>query len=463
MSGPFRVTALVLQIAQWRSRLMQIHPDHIRIARGAVRVSVFVLAGRCAGALKEMAIAWQYGISNIVDAYQLTFTLITWLPGTLATVLSVVLVPAFVELRKGTKIEQARFLGELEVAAVVVGALFAISLYLVWPFVLDMMAVKLSLDTRAMCRQLMLGMAPVGILTLTACVYAARLQSLERHINTLLEGVPAALVLIFVLVARDKHSMVPLMAGTTIGVVVQTIWMRFLAGRADGIRAGLSLSFRSPQWPRFYHSVRILMVGQLVMCFSIPLDQYFLAHLGDGAIATLGYANRVLALLLSMGALAIGRATLPILSEILSGGDYLRARDTALKWSFLMLAIGMVCVALSWLLALRVVELLFQRGAFTAQDTIAVANLFRWGLLQVPFFFAVLVLMQLFASEGRFRAMAVISLLSFVVKALANVLLISRLGITGVVLATGLMHAATFSFYLMFSRTSAIPGRHQAN
>ena len=124
-----------------------------------------------------MAIAYRYGISNIVDAYQLTLTLITWLPATLVAVVSVVLVPTLVELRSRKKEEQARFLGELDVMAILVGVFFAVLLYFCWPFALDLMARNLSEETRAMSRRMMLGMIPIGILTLTICVHAARLQA----------------------------------------------------------------------------------------------------------------------------------------------------------------------------------------------------------------------------------------------------------------------------------------------
>ncbi|MFM0630082.1 murein biosynthesis integral membrane protein MurJ [Paraburkholderia xenovorans] len=439
------------QIAGWRSRLLQIHPDHSRIARSAVWVSLFALMGKSAGALKEMAIAYRYGISNVVDAYQLTLTLVTWLPATFVAVLSVVLVPALVELRGRPRQEQAKFLGELDVMAIFVGVVFAVLLYFAWPHALDLMARNLSEETRLMSRRMMLGMAPVGIVMLTICVYAARLQAREKHVNTLLECVPAVVLLGFVLVWHDPSSPVPLILGSTLGFLLQAVILGVLSGRADNIRARLSFSVSSPQWPHMYRAVGVFMIGQFIMSLATPLDQYFVAGLGDGNIATLGYASRVLGLLVSMGAVAISRATLPVLSELLSAGDNARARSIALKWSLFMLAVGCVVAVVAWLLAPMVVKLLFQRGAFSAADTVAVSGLFRWGLIQIPFYFSVLVLVQLLASEGRFKAMAGIAAANFAVKVVANYFLIRWLGITGVVLATGVMGLCAFVCYLFFT------------
>ncbi|QIN62823.1 lipid II flippase MurJ [Caballeronia sp. SBC1] len=443
---------MIPQLGALRSKLLQIHPDHMRIARGALRISVFVLAGRCAGAFKEMAIAYRYGTGGVVDAYQLTMALVSWLPMAFATVFGIVLVPVFVNLRQQSIEDQARFLGELEAWATAVGVAFTVLLYLCWPLALHLIARNLSPDTRAICRQMMLTMAPIGVLMLVSCGYASRLQSRERHINTLLDGLPAGLVLIFVLSVSDHTAVLPLICGTVGGYVLQTLVVRTLSVRIDPIRFKLRLTLKAPQWPRVLRAVRVLGLGQLVMCCTPVLDQFFVARYGDGAIATLGYANRVLSLLLSMGALAISQATLPILSDIIGSGDSVRARHTALKWTLLMFLLGSAVAFVAWLLAPYLVALLFQRGAFNARDTAAVAELFRWGQLQMPFYFSGLVLLTLFASASRYREMAVIALVSFLVKVLANLTMTSWLGVPGILTGTALMHATTLVCYLVYTK-----------
>ncbi|WP_429299300.1 murein biosynthesis integral membrane protein MurJ [Paraburkholderia sp. GAS199] len=443
----------MFQISRWRERVRTAHPDHLRIARGAARVSAFVLVGKCAGALKEMAIAYKYGINNIVDAYQFTVALVTWLPGTLLAVLGVVLVPVFVNLRHRPLDYQARFSGEMEGAAAVCGIVFAAVLFLCWPLVIRVTGSDLSPVTREMCQQLMYGLAPTSVMMLASGVYAARLQARERHVNTLLEGLPAALILICVLAAPTGDSVLPLIIGTVVGLTLQAVWLRSLATRADGVRSRARLSFESTDWAAMWISVRTLMVGQIVLCFCAPLDQYFMARLGDGSNSTLGYANRVLALLLSMGAMAAARATLPIFSDILKQGDFERAHRTALFWGMAAFAIGIACAVVSWVFGPTFIAVLFQRGAFTAADTVNVAGVFRWGLLQVPFYFACLVLGQLFASEGRFKVMANIAVLTFGLKVIGNFTLIPHFGIAGAQISTALMYATAFfiSVGILFS------------
>lgn len=431
-----------------RRRIRSVHTDHRRIARGALVVSLFVFLGKGTGAFKEMAVAYRYGIGGTVDAYQLALTLVSWLPLTLTGELSILLVPLFVGMRD-KKQELAEFLGELEGLCMLLGLVLTSLLLLSWPLVAHFTASNLSEQTRTMCLHLIMGLAPVGVLSFTVCITAARLQARERHINTLLESVPALVLLGFILVVPHRDSLLPLMLGTSIGVAVQALLLRLIARNADGQTARPRLSFRSPHWGKTLHSVSMLMVGGIIVSMITPVDQYFLAHVGDGAIATYGYAYRVLTLLIGMGALAISRAILPILAEMLAAKDEIRARDTALKWSLVMLALGAIGAAISYVLGPWIIQLLFQRGAFTADDAAAVTLVFRTGLLQLPFAFGGFVIIQLFVSEARYRALTLIAVISFLVKTGGNMLLAPLYGAQGVILATGLMTAAGFICYLV--------------
>ena len=399
-----------------------------------------------------MAIAYRYGISNVVDAYQLTLTLITWLPATFVAVLSVVLVPALGrDAREDPRRSKRSFLGELDVMAIVVGVLFAVILYFSWPYALDLMARNLSEETRVMSRRMMLGMAPVGILMLTICVYAARLQAREKHVNTLLECVPAVVLLGFVLAWHDAGSPAPLIWGTTLGFIVPGGDTGRAVRAADKIRARFSFSLSSPQWPHMYRAVGVFMIGQLIMSLATPLDQYFVAGLGDGADrdarlceprdrADRQHGRRGdrpgdLAGFIRAFECRRSRSRTKHRAKVVAphAGDRQRGGGggVAPRADGREAAVSARCVH--------------------AADTVAVSGLFRWGLIQIPFYFAVLVLVQLFASEGRFKAMAVIAAANFAVKAVANYVLIRWFGITGVVLATGVMGASSFGCYLFLT------------
>lgn len=423
-----------------------------------MRVAFFLLLGKAAGAFKEMAVAYRYGISPAVDAYQFTMTMANWLPVTIVGALSVVLIPVLVRTRREEPAERARFLGELQGWIIAAGTVLAVVTYVAWPWVLDLAGRGLSPDADRMSRELMLAFAPAALLTLVTGISAARLRAHERHINTLLDSVPAVVILIWVLLAATVDDVGPLLWGTLVGYLIQSAWLLRLAARADGMWGRPRLSLASSHWPELVKAAGIMLVGQVAMSFVGPIDQYTAANLGSNANATLGYASRLLSLLLGVGAASVGRAALPVLADIHSRGDQARARSTALKWSLLMLAAGALVTLIGWVLAPWGVALLFERGAFTAQNTEAVAQVLRWGLLQLPFYFGVLILVQLLASQNRYRIMAAIAVANFAIKAAMNPLLAPSMGPAGIMLATSIMYALSYVCYVLVAlRPPAAP------
>ncbi|WP_353147170.1 lipid II flippase MurJ [Pollutimonas bauzanensis] len=431
-----------------KQRLSGLHSDHRRIAQGAMRVAFFLLLGKAAGAFKEMAVAYRYGVSDVVDAYQFTMVMANWLPVTIVGVLSVVLIPVLVRTRYEDAAGRKRFLGELQGAVIAGGTVLAVLTYVAWPWVLDYAGQGLPAEARRMSAELTLAFAPAALLTLVTGISAARLRAHERHINTLLDSVPAVVILVWVMLAATVTDVGPLLWGTLVGYLIQSIWLLSLAAKADGMWGWPKLGLTSHQWPDLVKAAGVMLIGQVAMSFVGPLDQYTAANLGANANATLGYASRLLALLLGVGAASVGRAALPVLADVQGRGDKARARSMALKWSVVMVLAGSAVTLVGWLLAPWGVALLFERGAFTAENTQTVAHVLRWGLLQMPFYFGVLILVQLLASQNRYRIMAAIAVANFALKAVMNLVLAPVMGPAGIMLATSLMYVLSYFCYV---------------
>ena len=95
------------------TRIRNAHPDHRAIARGMVVGSLFVFLSKLAGAAKEMAVAWRYGVSEVVDAYLFIFNLLNWPVVVWFSVLSVVFIPLAATIRERSPKDLHRFRSEL--------------------------------------------------------------------------------------------------------------------------------------------------------------------------------------------------------------------------------------------------------------------------------------------------------------------------------------------------------------
>ena len=439
-----------------RARLHDAHPDHHAIARGMAWVALFVLLGSLARAAREMAIAYRYGVSAEVDAYLFVFNLVSWPVGVWFSVLTVVLVPLAAQIRHDAPGELPRFRAELLGLSLIVGVALAVVAAVGLPLLLGSPWTGLPPSVVIVANQMvpvLLPLAPLGILI---GLFSVWMLAAGRHANTLLEGVPAFVVLI-TLLAFPGGGTEPLVWGTLAGFIFHLLSIAAPLMRRGEVDAPRFLR-QSTQWPAFWQGFGIMLAGQVLMSFTAIIDQFFAAHLGTGAIATISYANRILALILGMGALAVSRATMPVFSQAHAQGGKQHHR-VATHWARLMFVLGVGTTIVGWWLAPWVVVLFYQRGAFTSADTEVVTEVFRYGLPQLPFYFAGLVFVSYLSSRRAYVWLFWSGVIGLCAKFFGNAILIQLYGVAGVALATVFMYASNFLFLWWVFRNAAHAAR----
>lgn len=420
-------------------------------------VAILVFGAKLVAAAKEMAVAWRYGTGVEVDAYLLAFTIVTWIPSMVIGVGTVIFVPRLVALALDVP-QRSRFVPELNGTFLLLGVVITLLSLAIGPWLVELIAGNLAIEARQQTRATVIQLSPLALLIVVSGLCAFRLQARERQGYTFLEAMPSLGVLIFVLLAPPAAGIGPLVAGTLAGGLLQVVWSFAMLRRADGGLGGLAFAHVSPQWRLVYGAFGVMALGQLAMGFSNPIDQYYATRVGDGAVATLGYANRIVFLATGLGAVAIARALLPVVSEAAARGDFWLGRSQTIRWSGLMLGAGGLSLMLGWALAPWMVELLFQRGAFGVDDTERVSRVLRIGLLQLPFFFSGIVLVQWIVALGRYHYLFYLSAVVVTVKVVLNELLIDLLGLDALMYSTAAMYALSWASHMLIVRASGARG-----
>lgn len=432
-------------------RISAAHPNHKRIAAGAALIGVLTIIAKLFVAAREMAIASRYGVSATVDAYQLALTATTWVPMMLTGVMGVVLVPRLVKLER-QRGERQKFLGELNGSILLLGGAVAALTWLGAPVTAGLLASHMSPRTLGLTSSMTAQMAPLAFLVIVSGYMSARLQSRERYGYSVTEALPALVIALLVIAQTGLVGGWALVVGTLAGYLLQILVLGALVARGDPPLGAVRVRHRSVEWGSLYGSITLMVLGQLLITASIPIDQGFAARLGEGAVASLGYANRILTLFSTLATIVVGRALLPVLSGAVADGDLALGRRQAWQWSALLGVAAAIGSAILWFAAPTIVQLLFQRGAFTATASAYVATIMRFGILQLPFYFAGIALVQWYAAIGAFKYILFVTASALAVKFALNAVLSPIYGVPGIMLSTAAMYVVTVVLMVVLLR-----------
>lgn len=111
------------------------------------------------------------------------------------------------------------------------------------------------------------------------------------------------------------------------------------------------------------------ILGVSVAQLSLMINSQIASHLGDGAVSTLYYADRLMELPIAMLGMAIGMVLTPQLSSAQARDDW-QAYSGLLDWGLRMvLLLALPCAVGLGVFSLPIVATLFQRGQFGAEAT----------------------------------------------------------------------------------------------
>lgn len=434
-------------VPRW-ARLLPQGAHHRAIAGALLLTTALLLIAKVIGLAKEILIAMRFGTGMVADVYALAFLLALWPVGLWASVIGSILVPTYIKLAVSTPREldalRAELLGIGSLCGLMVGG-----------------AVWLFLEVASGSGSLGLSPAASALLSRAAFVFGAisgfgvlnailncQLIAARSPYVGLMDGVPSFCVMV-ALVLMPIQNPWPLFVGTLMGFTAQTALL--LLAQPPAWRGTVPrFQFRSSAWPEVWRGLGILFVSQALISVVGVIDQLSVTGLGSSANAVLGYANRIVLLVMSLVSLAVSRAILPVLAQ--HSDDQLKAWHIAMIWSIGLFVIAAVAATIVTAFSPIIVKLLFERGSFSATDTQSVSTALRFGMLQVPFFCASIVLAQYVSATQAYKIFLWGNVVNLLVKLAANALLIPALGVSGAMLSTATMYGVSMAFLWIMGR-----------
>ncbi|MDX3725771.1 murein biosynthesis integral membrane protein MurJ [Streptomyces caniscabiei] len=155
-----------------------------------------------------------------------------------------------------------------------------------------------------------------------------------------------------------------------------------------------------PTRPVEFALISTVLLFALCRQSQVLIERFLGSTLPAGAISHLNYAQKVAQIPMTFS-LMLCTVTLPVVAQAMAEGDTERARNRVEKDLALVSCIVLLGAAAIFACGPQIIELLFQRGAFTARDTAATAAVMRVYALGLLGHALVSALVRSYFSAGR--------------------------------------------------------------
>src|SRR5207244_564538 len=117
-------------------------------------------------------------------------------------------VPLLTQLAVRSKEDRIRFNAELTGLAVAVGSILLVIMAVLIPFIVQHPSLGFSSATVLKSRGFAVTLSPLLLLGILSGLASARLLALERHGNTLLQGIPPFVLVVALLISPSDSSLI---------------------------------------------------------------------------------------------------------------------------------------------------------------------------------------------------------------------------------------------------------------
>ncbi len=422
----------------------------------ALLLAVSVLLSRVLGYAREALLAYQVGAGADADAYYAAFQIPDLLNYLLAGgALSIAFLPIYTRRRANGQEDAAD-----DLLAVVLGTLSATAVAataLLWwqaPALTALQFPAFDPETRDLTTRLTRIVLPAQIFFVAGGVINATLLARGRF------GAAAAAPLLYnggiiaggLLLA--PFTDVPV-EGFSWGALAGAVLGPFLAPLIDA-RGRVVIKARIAPFDRSFLSylwiAAPLMLGQTLLTVDEWYERWFGALLEPGTVAHLSYARRLMLVPVAVVGQAIAAAALPAMARLWAKGEEDELNSLVLRTLQTGVTLAAFCAAGFFLFAEEIVTLIYQRGAFDADDTTAVSAILALLSLAVPAWIAQQIVTRAFyARSDTWRPMVLGTV--FAVAAIPLYIALGRrYGAVGLAMAPGIAMSANALATILMAR-----------
>ena len=425
--------------------------------RSFFTVSFYTFLSRVLGFIRDILIARYLGSTVIADAFFVAFRIPNFFRRVLAEgAYSAALIPVFsgVVLNPKDEREASDFVENTTSMLLFATVVLTILFFFGMPYIIQVLAPGFTDNKEAY--ELAVHFGKIIFPYIIFISLAAHFASINNVHERFAAGAfaPAILNISFILslffltpfVTTAGHA---LSYGVLIGGVLQFLYL--YRAVLNFYRPRIILPVLNEKLKKFFKLFLPGVVGSGVIQLNIVIGTIIASFLPVGAISHIYYADRLNQLPLAIFGIALGIVLLPSLSKAIKQSDQETTNNIQNRSIEFSLLISLPSAIGLFILAEPIIQILFERGAFVAEDTFYTAKVLSYFALGLPAYIIIKVLVSCFFAREDTKTPLYISIVSVITNVVLSLLLIGSMREMGIAVATAIsawINALLLSLFL---------------
>ncbi len=412
--------------------------------RSFFTVSFYTFLSRVLGFIRDILIARYLGSTVIADAFFVAFRIPNFFRRVLAEgAYSAALIPVFsgVVLQPKDEREASDFVENTTSMLLFATVVLTIIFFFGMPYIIQVLAPGFTDNKEAY--ELAVHFGKIIFPYIIFISLAAHFASINNVHERFAAGAfaPAILNISFILslffltpfVTTAGHA---LSYGVLIGGVLQFLYL--YRAVLNFYRPRIRIPVLNEKLKKFFTLFLPGVVGSGVIQLNIVIGTIIASFLPVGAISHIYYADRLNQLPLAIFGIALGIVLLPSLSKAIKQSDQETTNNIQNRSIEFSLLISLPSAIGLFILAEPIIQILFERGAFVAEDTFYTAKVLSYFALGLPAYIIIKVLVSCFFAREDTKTPLYISIVSVITNVVLSLLLIGSMREMGIAVATAI-------------------------
>lgn len=421
-----------------------------KAARATVLLMIVTIVSKILGLFRDSVLASAYGTGKYAAVYSTANSISTILFAVIGTALATSLIPLYNKLASEDSTERAMGFLNSVVNLVVIVCLSIAGLGIIFagPLV-KVFAPGYQGDVYTLCVQYTRILLPSIVFVGLANIFTSYLQIKKRYVIPGFIGMPYSIIIIVSIYLSLKTSPMVLVIGTLIAISAKALFQLPFVYK-EGYRYRPKINLKDPVMKDMMILILPVVIGVGANQINSIVDKSLASLLGTEVVASFSYAIKLYEFVQALFITSILAVIYPRLSRMIVS-DRMDSFLNSLKKTMNVIIVALVPIIVGCIvLSRQIVEVLFQRNAFTSKDTTMTASILWIYVIGILAFALRDVLTRGFYSMEDSKTPMINSIISIVFNISLNLILVKPLGYKGLAIATAV---SAYIGLLLFNRS----------